>query len=67
MDTNGSGQESAEQKSEVTIRDLYPGLTEEQLKEAEENLHAYFEVVWRICQRLEREATEGFDTSKCSS
>jgi len=41
-----------------TIRDLYPHLSEAQLKEAEENLDRYFELVLRICERLRLEAEE---------
>lgn len=46
---------------ERKIRDLYPELTEEQLKEAEENLHRYLEIAWRIYQRLKQERPEIFD------
>ncbi len=41
----------------VTIRDLYPSLSEDQLKEVEETLHNYAAIAWRICERLEREKT----------
>jgi len=30
------------------LRDLYPSLTDEELKEAEENLHRYFACAMRI-------------------
>ena len=46
----------ANQKSESwdgpTIRDLYPCLTDEQLKEAEENLERYLELALRIYDRI---------------
>jgi hypothetical protein len=46
----------------TTVRDLFPDLTEEQLKEVEETLHNYAAIAWRVCQRLERESEEeGFD------
>jgi len=35
-----------------TIRDLYPGLSDEQLKEAEENLGRYLELALRIYDRI---------------
>lgn len=44
-----------------TIRDLFPDLSEEQLKEVEETFHGYLEAVWRIYERLERERPEVFD------
>jgi hypothetical protein len=49
-------------KSELTIQGLYPELDEKQLREAEQNLHAYFGVVWRIYRRLNREKSKPFDT-----
>ena len=38
----------------VTIHDLYPGLSGDQLKEAEENLRGYLEVALRIYRDIER-------------
>lgn len=45
-----------------TIRDLYPHLSEEQLKEAEEHFERYLELVLRIYERirLDPEAYENF-------
>jgi hypothetical protein len=37
---------------EVTLHDLYPHLTDGQLKEAEENIERYLEVVARTFERL---------------
>jgi hypothetical protein len=48
-------------RKKITIRDLYPHLTEEQLKEAEETLRSYAAIAWRVCERLERERAGGFD------
>jgi hypothetical protein len=48
-------------RKKITIRDLFPGLSEDQLKEVEETLHNYAAIAWRICERLEREKAEGFD------
>jgi hypothetical protein len=39
----------------ITIRDLYPDFTEEQLQEAEANLERYLRVIIRIAERLEAE------------
>ncbi len=36
----------------ITIRDLYPHLTEEQLQEAEEHLTRYIELSLRIYERI---------------
>lgn len=45
-----------------SLRDLFPGLSEEQLKEVEEAFLGYLEIAWRIYERLERERPEFFDT-----
>jgi hypothetical protein len=37
---------------EITIRDLYPNLNEEQLREAEENLRRYLETAWEMYERI---------------
>jgi hypothetical protein len=37
---------------EITIRDLYPNLNEEQLREAEENLERYIELSVRMYKRI---------------
>jgi hypothetical protein len=39
----------------VTIRDLYPHLTHEELVEAEENIERYLEFVLRLYERLKAE------------
>lgn len=43
------------QPQEITIRDLYPDLDDEQLKEAEENLERYLKVVLRIYNRVRQD------------
>ena len=50
-----------------TIRDLFPDLSEEKLKEVEETFHGYLEVAWQIYERLERERPEVFDRLKSPS
>jgi len=42
-------------KNPITIQDLFPDLTPEEQKVAEENLRCYVEIVVRIEQRLEQE------------
>jgi len=41
--------------TEITIRDLYPHLNDEQLKEAEENLGRYLEVTLRVYDRIRQD------------
>jgi hypothetical protein len=45
----------------LAIRELYPDFSDEQLREAEETLHTYAAIVWRICERLDRERDADFD------
>ena len=60
----------ADQKSErgnsPTIRDLYPKLTEEELREAEANFRRYLEIALETYQE-QRSAAPGFDSSPTSS
>lgn len=39
-------------EEDITIRDLYPHLNDEELKEAEENLERYLELILRIYERI---------------
>lgn len=39
----------------ITIKDLYPNLSEEELVQAEQNLKRYVEIVSRIYSRLKAE------------
>jgi hypothetical protein len=36
-------------------RKVYPDASEEELRQADENMRRYFAVAWRICLRLHRE------------
>jgi hypothetical protein len=45
--------ESDHAQTQVKIQDLYPGLAEDQLKEAEENLRRYVEVAMQIHEGTE--------------
>ena len=51
-DEPGMGNQNPDKKEDITIRNLYPGLNEEQLKEAEENLERYLELSIRIYERI---------------
>ena len=61
MSTMAHPHGGAEEEKEITIRDLYPDLSEEQLKEAEENLHRYLGVVREIYENTRRLLPEIFD------
>ena len=60
----------ANQKSESwdgpAIRELYPTLTEEELREAEANFRRYLEIALEIYEE-QRSAALGFDSSPASS
>jgi len=45
-------QKSIKEQEIITIRNLYPDLNEEELKEAEENMERYLELVLRIYERI---------------
>ncbi len=45
----------------VTLRDLFPDQSEEQIDRIGEFLHGYCTAVWRIFERLEREEPEAID------
>jgi len=55
MDKSPRG--SPEGKKQVTIRDLFPGLSDDQVKEAEANLHRYFKFALRTIDTSEPEVT----------
>ena len=58
--------ENAKQEG-PSIRDLFPGLNDDHLREVEDTFHAYLEIAWRIYERIDRERPEFFDTLKDSS
>jgi len=39
-------------EKEISIRDLYPGQTDEWHREAEANVKRYVAIIWRIYERL---------------
>jgi hypothetical protein len=45
----------------VTLHDLFPDTSDEQINEIAEILHGYCSTVWRIYERLEREHPEVID------
>jgi hypothetical protein len=40
---------------EASLRELYPTLSDAELKEADENLRQYVALAWRVFERLERD------------
>jgi len=49
-----------------TIRELYPALTEEELRQAEANFRRYLEIALEVYQE-QPSAARGFDSSPASS
>jgi len=45
----------------VTLTDLFPNVSEQQIDEIADILHGYCSTVWRIYERLEREHPEVID------
>lgn len=45
-------------EKKLTIHDLYPNLSEEQLRTAEENIERYLEIVMKIYKRIKSENLE---------
>jgi hypothetical protein len=45
----------------VTLRELFPDASDEQINDIAEILHGYSAVVWRIYERLERNHPEVID------
>lgn len=52
---------ATKEAKEVTVADLFPGLSENDLKEVEEAMDAYCNLALQIFTRLERERREPFD------
>jgi hypothetical protein len=51
----------------ITLRDLFPNVSDRELEEIGETLHGHCAVVWRIYERLEREHPEIIDDLMKSS
>ena len=51
----------------LTIRQLYPELNEEQLQEAEENLHRYFAFALKMHEQSTKSLPSSLDASAQSS
>jgi hypothetical protein len=45
----------------ITLPDLFPDMTDQEINEIADILHGYCAVVWRIYERLEREHPEIID------
>jgi len=45
-------------EKEISIRDIYPGQTDEWYLEAEANVKRYVAVIWRIYEQLRKEGKE---------
>lgn len=60
---------NANQNEIITIKDLYRGLKDDELAEAESNLTNYLNVVGRLLERMHREGTSGkkFGTLSCTT
>lgn len=61
MPDHSLGYQEPSPKSLASLRDLYPDYTEDELKEAYENLRRYVELGMRIVTRIEREDPERFE------
>lgn len=46
-------QNNSKVNSQPTIRELYPGLNDAQLKEAEDNLERYLQLALRVYERIQ--------------
>jgi hypothetical protein len=54
--------------TDISFREIYPTLTEEELKEAQENLRRYLEIAWEIQNEKSSTLPEGaVDSSRSSS
>jgi len=42
----------------ITIKQLYPELSEEELRVAEDNVRRYVAIIWRIYERLKAEGKQ---------
>jgi hypothetical protein len=49
---------SPKQLTEITIRSLYPELTDEECREAEENLDRYIDLILRMYERIRNDPKE---------
>lgn len=65
MDSTGENQKGKEKSP--TIRELYPELSEEQLREAEENLHRYFAFALKMHEQNTQSLPSSLDASAPSS
>ena len=62
-----TSERTTEKQAIITFRNLYPTLTEQELRDAEENLRRYIEVALRIHEEHHSEGHPDFDTSPIPS
>jgi hypothetical protein len=58
---------SPREPKEITVADLFPSLSESEVKEVQEALDAYSGLALQIFTRLEREQRERFDGPSTAS
>jgi hypothetical protein len=61
---NGSLEKGPEKRRNLTMRDLYPTLSEDELRGAAENFCRYCEIVLQIHEEQHSFAADQFDTSQ---
>jgi|GEM_PF-1946539 len=50
--------ERSDRKVPLSLRDLFPHLSEKELAEVEETLHEYLSALWRIYDRISKDPVE---------
>jgi hypothetical protein len=58
---------SSSEPKKITVADLFPSLSESEVKEVQEALDAYSDLALQIYIRLERERRERFDDPSTAS
>lgn len=57
-----SDKRAATTEERPSLRDLFPRLTEEQLRAVEDTFYGYLDILWWIYSRLKRERPQLFDS-----
>ncbi len=62
-DSNSDAESASAKRSSPTknLRELFPGLPENEVQDIAETLHSYCAIVWRMYERLSRECPELID------
>jgi hypothetical protein len=58
---------SQEESSDANFRDIFSGLTEQELREAERNFQRYLEIALQICAEQSSNSAPEVDTPEMSS